>query len=280
MNVKAKNIQRLRERTRAGILDCKKALEKANGDMELAVDILRKQGVVKAAKRAKRITAEGLIDIITPAHANKAVILECNCETDFVARGDVFREFTQKLASLSLEQNVECVNKDALLKLPFDGQETVQQAVQALAAKVGENVQLRRINAFVAPEGGMLGCYLHHARVGAIVVLDKPISALAQDIAMHIVAMNPIAISPQDCPADFLNREKEIFTEQAKQSGKPDHIVEKMIQGRLDKLLKEQTLLSQPFIKDVHKTIAELLAVHDAYVLSFVRYELGEGIDK
>jgi elongation factor Ts len=276
MSIQAKDVKRLRERTSAGMMDCHKALKEAGGDIEAAVDILRKQGVVKAAKRAEKIAAEGTIEIAVAADNRAAVIVELNCETDFVARGDEFKAFAQKLAQWALKNQIKTA--EALLKSSLDEQQSsVEQAIQSLAAKVGENVQLRRLHACIAADSSVVGCYLHHGRVGALVALDKNQLALAEDIAMHVVAMNPIAISSDDCPPELLAREKEIFAEQAKNSGKPEHIIDKMIQGRLDKFLKEQTLLSQPFVKDTEKTIADLLKAHQANVLSFVRYEVGEG---
>jgi elongation factor Ts len=276
MSIQAKDVQQLRQRTGAGMMDCHRALLKVNGDIEAAVDFLRKQGVIKAAKRSGKNAKEGLIDIVLADDRRAGVMVELNCETDFVAKGDGFKNFTHDLSHLALKHRVK--DSQQLLEVTFKGQETVQSAVQALAAKVGENVQLRRVASCISDDG-IVGCYLHHQRVGALVALSQPDEALAQDIAMHIVAMNPIAISADDCPAEFLAREKKIFTEQAKNSGKPDHIIAKMIQGRLDKLLKEQTLLSQPFIKNDEQTIASLLDAHKARVLNFVRFEVGEGAE-
>lgn len=274
MSVQAKDVKQLRERTGAGMMDCHRALSEANGDIEVAVDLLRKQGVVKAAKRSGKSAKEGLINVAMSDNRQLGIMLELNCETDFVARGDDFQDFAKELAQLALQHQVTDVN--GLLTKSFDEQNTVETAIQALAAKVGENVQLRRLAA-CASKDGVVGCYLHHQRVGVLVAINQIHEQLAQDIAMHIVAMNPVAISAEDCPAEFLEREKQIFTEQAKMSGKPEHIVAKMIQGRLNKLLKEQTLLSQPFVKDGEKTIADLLQAQKANVLNFVRYEVGEG---
>ena len=275
MNVDTKAVKQLRERTGAGMMDCYRALSESGGNIEAAVDFLRKQGVVKAAKLAVKTANQGLIHIEMSNNHQFAIILELNCETDFVARSEDFQTFTQKVAKLASQHQVKDVT--ALLNLSFDTKNTVESAIKALAAKVGENVQLRRLTA-CASQQGIVGCYLHHQRVGALVALDQANEPLAQDIAMHIVAMNPIAISERDCPRDFLEREKKIFTEQAKTTGKPDHIIDKIIQGRLDKLLKEQTLLSQPFVKDNDRTIIDLLQDKNVNVLNFVRYEVGEGM--
>jgi elongation factor Ts len=275
--ISAAQVRELRERTGAPMMDCKKALESSNGDMDRAIEELRKQGITKAGKKAGRIAAEGVISI---AESDKrAVMTEINCETDFVARDTNFSNFVKAVADTALASNVTDVAEFA--KLPLNGQEprTVEEVRQELVAKIGENVQIRRMVATPA-DASNIGTYLHGTRIGVIVVLDTDNKELARDIAMHIAASRPIVISPEDVPQELVAKEKEIYMAQAAGSGKPQEIIEKMVLGRLKKYLDEVSLVGQPFVKDPDISVSGLLNKHRAKVLAFYRYEVGEGIEK
>ncbi|OGT97139.1 MAG: translation elongation factor Ts [Gammaproteobacteria bacterium RIFOXYB2_FULL_38_6] len=275
MEITASMVKDLRERTGAGMMECKKALTENSGDIEAAIDFLRKTGVVKAAKRSSKIAAEGVITLVAEKNNHKALMAEFNSETDFVARGDDFIEFANRIAQAALENDAADI--EAMNNLTIDGK-SVEDIRQGLIAKMGENIQLRRM--ILLESSGVVGSYLHNGRIGVLVALDKPELELAKEIAMHIAAMRPIAVSGDDIPEELVAREKEVFTAQAKESGKPDNIIEKMIGGRINKFLNENSLLGQPFVKDPEKTVGDLLKAHQAKVLSFMRYEVGEGIEK
>ena len=274
MSISASMVKELRERTGAGMMECKKALVETGGGMDEAVELLRKSGQAKADKKSGRIAADGLV--VIAANGKNAVITEINSETDFVAKDENFIEFAQAVAAVALAgdaNDVESLNSETLA----DGRQ-VETARTELVAKVGENISLRRFARLEAADN--LGSYTHGARIAALVSLQGGDADIARDIAMHIAATNPVCIDADGVPAETLERERRIFSEQAAESGKPPEIVEKMVTGRVAKFLKEVTLLGQPFVKDPDVTVAKLLKDADASVTSFVRYEVGEGIEK
>ena len=243
MAITAGLVKELRERTGAGMMECKKALVEANGDMDAAIDLMRKSGAAKADKKSGRTAAEGLIVYKSSNDNKNAVMVEVNCETDFVTKGDDFLNFSSAVAQVALDQNPADIK--ALLNLPMDNGENIADATKTLIAKVGENMNVRR---FVRRStDGVLGSYLHGGRIGVMVELRGGDEALAKDIAMHIAASNPNCVDEDDVPAELIEKEKEIFSAQAAESGKPAEIIEKMVEGRIKKFLKEITLLNQPF---------------------------------
>lgn len=276
VNISASQVKELRERTGAGMMECKKALTESNGDMELAIENLRKSGIAKAGKKAGRIAAEGAI--IIKSNGKQAVMVEINSETDFVSRDTNFTAFANAVAETALQAQESDIIK--LAALPLAGHsKTVEEARHELVSKVGENVQIRRIvlsNASAAT----VGTYLHGSRIGVMVELDADNNDLARDIGMHIAASKPIVVSPENVPQDIIAKEKEIYMAQASTSGKPQDIVEKMVVGRLKKYLDEVSLTGQPFVKDPDTTVGTLLNKNRAKVLAFHRYEVGEGIEK
>jgi elongation factor Ts len=267
-------VKELRERTGAGMMDCKKALVEANGDAETAAENLRKSGIAKADKKSGRIAAEGRV--VIAADGNRAVIVEVNSETDFAAKDDNFVAFVESVAAAALATSATDVAGLAEESLA-DGR-SVETARTELVAKIGENVSVRRFAAVAAD--GPIGAYTHGARIGAVVTLEGGDEALARDIAMHVAASNPSCIDESGVPADGLEREHRILTEQAQESGKPADIVAKMVSGRVAKFLKEITLLGQPFVKDPDISIGKLIKAANASVTSFVRFEVGDGIEK
>lgn len=274
MSISASMVKELRERTGAGMMECKRALVETGGGIDEAVELLRKSGQAKADKKAGRIAADGLV--VIAADGKNAAITEINSETDFVAKDDNFIEFAQAVAAAALAGDVSDVaglNAEALA----DGR-TVEAARTELVAKVGENISLRRFARLQAVDH--LGSYTHGARIAAIVSLRGGNAEIARDIAMHIAATNPVCIDEQGVPAETLERERRIFSEQAAESGKPPEIVEKMVSGKVARFFREVTLMGQPFIKDSDVTIGKLLKDADASVTGFVRYEVGEGIEK
>lgn len=276
MQITATMVKELRERTGAGMMECKKALTESGGDMEVAIEQMRKSGQAKADKKAGRIAAEGTIVIAISADEKLASILEVNCETDFVAKDDQFQAFSKQLANIVLGSDINAVNE--LSTATLETGHSVEQARLELVTKIGENIQVRRFEKINS--SGIVACYLHGSRIGVIVDLAGGDAELGKDIAMHIAASNPVCIAEEDVSADLLAKEKEIFMAQAEASGKPQEIVEKMVQGKLKKHLKEITLLGQPFVKDPEQTIAELLKNTNASVTRFIRFEVGEGIEK
>ncbi len=274
--VTASLVKELRERTGAGMMECKKALEVTQGDLQLAIEELRKSGRAKADKKAGRVAAEGVVMIRASNDGKQAIMLEINSETDFVARDENFLAFSEAVAKAALAAKVQDV--DALSNLSLNGM-TVEEARKALIAKVGENINVRRI-ALTVPSATNIGTYLHGSRIGVIVELDGDNQDLAKDIAMHIAACKPLVITQSDVPADLVAKEKEIYMAQAATSGKPQEILEKMVAGKLKKYLDEVSLLGQPFVKDPETIIANLLSKHRAKVISFTRFEVGEGIEK
>lgn len=273
--ITAAMVKELRERTSAGMMECKKALVEANGDMEAAEDIIAKSGHKKAAKSASRTAAEGRM--IIESIANSAIILEINCETDFVGRDESFVQYCQKVASVGLQAKPADV--DALLNASFEGSTTVEDARKALITRLGENIQIRRFQIVNAAQNQRIGSYVHNFRIGTLVLIEGGDDALAKDLAMHIAAMKPQYVSADEVPENVVAKEKEIMMERAKQSGKPENILEKIVQGQVQKHLNEICLLGQPFFKDPDQSIAVLLKSANAKVLKMIRMEVGEGIE-
>lgn len=280
MAITAAMVKELRERTGAGMMECKKALTETNGEMEAAIDALRKKGAASAEKKAGRITAEGIIARYSSNDGIQEVLVEVNCETDFVAKDESFIAFANKTAECVA--NNHPANMEVLMQTAIDDPgETVEQARQVLIAKIGENISVRRFEDFVAGDNGYLNTYIHHgSRIGVIVETKSGRKDLGLDLAMHISWKNPPYVSDKDIPANVLQKEKEILAAQARESGKPEEIVEKMVAGRMQKFIKENTLLGQPFIKDEDQTIAKLLASENSSLVRAVRLEVGDGIQK
>jgi len=275
MSITASQVKELRERSGAGMMECKKALVETGGDIEAAIEHLRKSGLAKADKKAGRVAAEGAI--VEAADASGAVLVEINCETDFVAKDDNFRAFADRVAELALVAGNDDVA--ALGEVEFESGDSVESRRQQLVAKLGENIQIRRVQR-VDADGGVIGGYIHGGRIGVLVSLEGGDEDLARDIAMHVAALNPPFVDADSVPADVLEKEKEILRAQAEDSGKPPEIIEKMIVGRLNKHLAEITLVGQPFVKDSDQTVGALLKSKGAKVRNFVRLEVGEGIEK
>ena len=279
MAITASLVKELRERTGSGMMECKKALVETGGDLEAAIELMRKSGQAKAAKKSGRTAAEGLIVIKYNGDASKAVMVEVNCETDFVAKDENFNSFADAVAERALNSDVDTV--EALLEQPLhDGEETtVNTAREALIAKIGENMNVRRFQRFVA-SSGKLTSYKHGVRIGVVVEVEGGDEQLAKDVAMHVAATNPVCVSEEQVPAEMLTKEREIFKSQALESGKPENIVDKIIEGRVRKYLAEITLVGQAFVKDPDQTVGKLLDSANAKVVTFSRYEVGEGIEK
>jgi elongation factor Ts len=259
-------------------MECKKALSETAGDIEAAVELMRKTGLAKADKKAGRIAAEGMIAVAISNDAKRGVILEVNCETDFVAKGDDFAGFCAGVARAALESSPDDI--EALLDLRLaSGGGTIDHARRELIAKIGENIAIRRF-VIIDSADGKLANYLHGTRIGVLVAVEGGDNVLAKDIAMHIAASKPVALNAADVPAGVVEKEREIFRAQAADSGKPADIVEKMIVGRVNKFLKEVTLLGQPFVKNPDISVEQLLKEHGASVSAFMRFEVGEGIEK
>ena len=269
--ISAAMVKELRERTGLGMMECKKALQEANGDIEQAIDDLRKNAGLKSAKKAGRIAAEGAIVIRAADDASYAAMLEINSETDFVARDDNFKGFAQNVAAKAFEARSEDVA--ALM----EGE--LEDARNQLVQKIGENISVRRIAIVDAPEG-VVGGYVHGDRIGAVVVLKGGTAEVARDIAMHVAAINPAVARPEHMPQEQLDHEKSIILAQPDMAGKPTEIAEKMVQGRLKKYLAENSLVNQPFVKDPNVSVADYAKSAGGEVISFVRFEVGEGIEK
>ena len=274
--ISATQVKELRERTGAGMMECKKALEVSDGSIDGAIEELRKRGVAKAGNKAARIAAEGAIAIVN--NDKQAVMIEINSETDFVARDSHFTTFVKSVAETALQSQTQDIEKLSGIALNQTAQ-TVEEARQSLVAKVGENVQIRRV-VISQTNAETIGTYIHGSRIGVIVELNNDNKDLARDIAMHIAASKPLVISPENVPQNIVEKEKEIYMAQAATSGKPKEIIEKMVAGRLKKYLDEVSLMGQPFVKDPDVTVGNLLNKHNAKVLAFYRYEVGEGIEK
>ena len=276
--IKASDVKELRERTGAGMLDCKKALEATSGDMEKAIDWLREKGISKAAKKESRIAAEGLTD--GASEGNVAVITEVNCETDFVAQNEDFKKLVLDIRKTLLHNDVSTMEEANQLTME-DGSETVEEAVVNFTAKIGEKISFRRFERVVKEDGQSFGIYSHMGgRITALVVLDGANEEVARDVAMHIAAMNPVAVKRSDVPADMVERESHVIKEQVMNEGKPADIAEKMVTGRLNKFYKEICLEEQAFIKDSNMNVLDYVKSNGGTIVSMVRFAVGEGIEK
>ncbi len=272
MAVSASLVKELRERTGLGMLECKKALKETDGDINLAIENLRKASGLKAAKKADRTAAEGVVVAKSAGDGSYAVVVEINSETDFVARDQGFLDFAQSVLEKAFASKISDVA--ALVD------DEVENARQALVQKIGENIGVRRV-ALVEPSGGVVGLYVHsNGRIASIVELKGGNVETARDIAMHVAAVNPQVVNTSDMPAEAVEKEKDIIKAQPDMAGKPDNIVEKMMTGRINKFLKENSLVEQAFVKDPELTVGQLAKKAEAEVQSFVRFEVGEGIEK
>ena len=274
--ITAGKVKELRERTGAGMMDCKKALGETNGDLDEAIALLRKKGAASAEKKAGRIAAEGIVQLLISEDASRGTLLEVNCETDFVAKDDSFNRFVAALTQLIVDQNPADV--ESLSALIMDSGASVEAERQELIAKIGENISIRRFETLVSGSGQISG-YMHGTRIGVLVSASGA-AELGRDLAMHIAASRPVCIGEADMPSDVLTREREIYTAQAAESGKSPEIVEKMVDGRVKKFLKENTLLGQPFVKNPDISVTELLAQGNASMDGMLRFEVGEGLEK
>ena len=274
--VTAAMVKELRDATGAGMMDCKKALVAADGNMQAAIDAMRKSGAAKAAKKAGRTAAEGIIAVAS--NANKIALVEVNSETDFCAKNAEFVTYAQKVADLALASSISDV--EALKAAQLDGQ-TVADALTALVAKIGENLQLRRVALVEAKEGETLGLYVHsNKRIGVAAVIKGGDESVAKDVAMHICASKPDFVKPEDVSAEVVEHERQVQIEIAMKSGKPQAIAEKMVEGRMKKCTGEVSLTGQPFVKNPEISVGQMLKEHNADAVSFIRYEVGEGIEK
>jgi len=280
MAVTAEAVKILRERTGAGMMECKKALVEANGDLDAAAEAMRKSGLAKADKKASRVAAEGVIVLERSADGKRAAIVEVNCETDFVARGDDFQNFAKAVAKVALDKRIADVA--GLGEQAIPGGQSIEETRRALIAKIGENISVRRLQILEAP--AVVGSYLHGTRIGALVAMKSGDEAVAKDIAMHVAAINPARVTTAEVPADEVAKEKAVYVDQAaqdpKNAGKPRELLEKIVEGKVRKWLNEITLLGQPFVKDDKQTVEQYLKKAGGEVLSMVRYEVGAGIEK
>ena len=279
MAITASMVKELRERTGAGMMECKRALVETDGDIESAIEAMRKSGQAKAAKKAGRIAADGVIEVRIADDARRGVMVEVNSETDFVAKDDNFKGFVAAVTDAALAGDAGTVQALADVPLPAADAATVDTAREALVAKVGENVQLRRLVRFDDAKGQVYS-YSHGVRIGVLVELIGGDETLGRDIAMHVAASNPVCVSADEVPAEALAKEREIFRAQALESGKPESIVDKIIEGRMRKYMEEVTLLGQAFVKDPDQQVGKLLKQAGASVVRFARLEVGEGIEK
>ena len=275
MAVTASMVKELRERTGAGMMECKKALVETNGDMEAAAESLRKVGLAKADKKASRVAAEGKVALASNDDNTEAVMVEVNSETDFAAKDANFQAYVKMVADQALAMDTTDV--EALMAADMDGS-NLELERQALIAKIGENIQVRRISRMTTD--GSIGAYIHGGRIGVLVELEGGNDEVAHDVAMHIAALNPAYVDVDDVPADILEKEKQFLISQAADSGKPADIIEKMVSGRMRKHLSTITLLGQEFVKDSDITVAKLLEQNGASVKGFTRLAVGEGIEK
>ena len=272
MEISAGLVKELRERTGLGMMECKKALVEAKGDIELAIENLRKSGQAKAAKKAGRTAAEGTVVVAVESNGRNGVMAEVNCETDFVGRDASFTAFAHQVAQAALKSG----ETDVAKLMAANGGE-LEAARLALVQKIGENIQVRRIAKI---DGDVVGAYIHGGKIGVLTSLAGGNADLGKDIAMHVAASNPMVVTPADVPADVIAKEKEIYAAKAAESGKPANIVEKMVEGSLRKFLAEVSLLEQAFVKDPDTKVGDLVKKSGATVQAFIRFEVGEGIEK
>ena len=275
MSITADAVKALRERTGAGMMECKKALVETGGDIDAAAELMRKAGLAKADKKAGRVAAEGVVITRTNGPGTDAVVVEVNSETDFVARQDDFQSFASDVAVAALAAGADTL--EAVLALPLPGG-TVDEVRRSMVARIGENIGVRRVARLSAPT--RVGSYVHGSRIGVLVGLEGGDETLARDLAMHVAAANPQYVSPADVPAATVDKEREILSAQAAGEGKPAEIVARMVEGRLRKYLAEICLTGQPFVKDPDTTVEKLLKAAGARVTGFIRFEVGEGIEK
>jgi len=277
MAITASLVKELRERTGAGMMECKKALVETDGDIDAAIEMMRKSGAAKADKKAGRVAAEGKIEIALSDDGATAVLVEVNSETDFAAKDDGFQAFVKAVTDCALAN--EAADAEALSAMALASGETVEEGRKALISVIGENITVRRCTV-IKCQGDHLGTYSHGVRIGVIVDLKGGSVDMARDIAMHIAASKPVCVKQSDVPDELVEKEKVIFAAQAAESGKPVEIIEKMMVGKVKKFLNEQSLYGQPFVKDPDQTVEKLLKSAKAEVLSFNRLEVGEGIEK
>ena len=270
--ISASQVKELRERTGLGMMECKKALTEADGDIEVAIENLRKSSGLKAAKKAGRTAAEGAVVTRVAEDGSYGVVVEINSETDFVARDDNFKAFADKIAGAFFSAKSEDVAAVMSGEL-----ETVREQ---LVQKIGENISVRRCAVIEAAEGGLIGEYVHGGRIGVLTELKGGNTEVAKDVAMHVAAINPSVARPEDMPQEELDKEKAIILAQPDMAGKPEQIAEKMVEGRLKKYLAENSLTEQPFVKDPNQSVAEFVKAAGGEVLGFIRFEVGEGIEK
>ena len=278
MSISASQVKELREQTGAGMMDCKRALEETSGDMEAAIDFLRKKGAASAERKAGRIASEGIIGQWISDDGSQAVMVEVNCETDFVAKDESFGDFVaQVLQVIAVNRPTDL---DALGELPLGASGSINEARLVLIGQIGENIGIRRFECIEAETGSVLSGYLHGQRIGVVMGVKGGQSQLGRDLAMHVAASRPLAVLPSGIAPELLEREKNIVTAQAMESGKADSIVEKMIAGRMTKFVRENSLVGQAFVKNVETTVEGLLASEGAEVSAMIRYEVGEGLEK
>lgn len=275
MAITASMVKELRELTGAGMMDCKKALSEVDGDLEAAIEFLRKKGMAGADKKAGRVAAEGTIAIAVSDDKKTAMIAEVNCETDFVAMGDEFKAFANEIAALALANDTTDI--ETIMNLEMASGKTVDITRREMVARIGENMALRLIQKMES--NGIIGQYQHGAKIGVVVAIEGGDEVLARDIAMHIAASNPAAISADEVDQELLAKERAFQIEQAKESGKPMEIIEKMIEGRMRKYLSDITLVGQAFVKNPDVSVQQLLKENSATVTSFIRLEVGAGIE-
>ena len=278
MKITAAMVKELRERTGSGMMECKKALVQSGGDLDAAINEMRKSGLAKADKKSSRIAAEGCVVIKTSSDGKRAAMVEINSETDFVAKADDFKGFASMIVDQVLSSDV--VNVDGLLAMQSANPgETIEETRRHLIAKLGENINIRRFNRYTTTNG-LISNYLHGGKIGVLVEVEGGDDNLGKNIAMHVAASRPVCVDDGNVPAETLSKEKEILIGQAEQSGKPKEIIEKMIKGRLKKFLGEITLVGQPFVKDTDKDVGQVLKENGATAIRFIRFEVGEGIEK
>ena len=286
MNISAALVKDLRERTGSGMMECKKALVEAGGDIEAAIELMRKSGLAKADKKSSRTAAEGRISVKSSADGKSAVVLEVNCETDFVAKNEDFIEFSDVVAQALLTSDVSTIEEALALNLKQDlggelvgGNASIEENRKELIAKLGEKIDVRRFERYTSANG-LVASYIHGTRIGVLVELVGGDQVLGKDIAMHVAASKPVCVDASGVSPELIAKEKDIYAAQAAESGKPANIVEKMVDGRVSKFLGEITLVGQPFVKDPDQTVGALLKSKGAVVARFTRLEVGEGIEK
>ena len=276
MTINANDVMKLRNSTGAGMMDCKNALEEAGGDMDKAADLLRKKGIVKAAKRADKVAAEGLVTSVVSADGKTGVLVEVNCETDFVAGGDDFKAFSKEVADAIVKNNPADVA--ALLNAPLSAG-TVGETINNLTLKIGEKISVRRFTRYESALGKVYS-YLHGSKIGVLLEMTGGDQELGTDVAMHVAASNPKALDRSGVDAGLVASERDVYAAQLKSQGKPENIIENILKGKMDKFYSESTLLEQAFIKNEDMKVGDLAKSKGATIVRFVRYELGEGIEK